>query len=52
MIDDVKYVRADAVPDSYVRYLTNGLREVFGLPGVPIRFTLREKANPYAGKKS
>lgn len=44
--------RADAVPDSYVRYLTNGLREAFGLPGVPIRFTLREKANPYAGKKS
>lgn len=40
--------RADALPESYVRYLTNGLREAFGLPGVPIRLTLREKDNPYA----
>jgi GTPase len=42
--------RADDVPDSYRRYLVNALREAFGLPGVPIRLTLREKANPYAGK--
>jgi GTP-binding protein len=42
--------RADAVPDSYRRYLVNSLRESFDLPGVPIRLTLREKANPYAGK--
>jgi predicted GTPase len=42
--------RADALPDSYQRYLVNALRESFGLPGVPIRLTLREKANPYAGK--
>jgi GTPase len=42
--------RADAVPDSYRRYLVNALREAFGLPGVPIRLTLREKANPYVGK--
>ncbi|MFG1360806.1 ribosome biogenesis GTPase Der [Xanthobacter pseudotagetidis] len=40
--------RADAVPESYLRYLSNGLREAFDLPGVPIRITLREKANPYA----
>ena len=26
------------------------LREAFDLPGVPIRLTLREKANPYAAK--
>jgi len=44
--------RADAVPDSYRRYLVNALREAFALPGVPIRLTLREKANPYAGRKS
>jgi GTPase len=44
--------RADAVPDSYLRYLVNGLRETFDLPGVPIRMTLREKANPFADKKS
>jgi GTP-binding protein len=44
--------RADAVPDAYKRYLVNGLRESFDLPGVPIRLTLREKTNPYAGRKS
>ena len=41
--------RADQLPDSYRRYLINSLRESFDLPGVPIRLTLREKANPYAG---
>lgn len=43
--------RADAVPDSYLRYLVNGLRETFGLPGTPIRITLREKKNPFARKR-
>ncbi len=43
--------RADAVPDAYQRYLVNGLRDQFNLPGTPIRLTLREKANPYAGRK-
>ncbi len=42
--------RADAVPESYKRYLVNSLREAFDLPGTPIRLTLREKANPYAGR--
>jgi GTP-binding protein len=42
--------RADAVPDAYLRYLTNGLRDTFDLPGVPIRITLREKENPFAGR--
>lgn len=40
--------RTDAVPESYIRYLVNGIRETFDLPGVPIRLTLREKDNPYA----
>ena len=40
--------RPKAVPDSYLRYLVNSLRETFGLPGVPIRFYLRKGANPYA----
>jgi GTP-binding protein len=44
--------RADAVPEAYLRYLTNSLRESFDLPGTPIRITLREKKNPYAGKKT
>jgi GTP-binding protein len=43
--------RADAVPEAYERYLVNGLRDEFQLPGTPIRLTLREKANPYAGRK-
>jgi GTP-binding protein len=43
--------RADAVPEAYRRYLVNALRDAFDLPGVPIRLTLREKANPYAGRK-
>lgn len=42
--------RADAVPEAYRRYLINGLREHFDLPGTPIRLTLREKVNPYAGR--
>jgi len=43
--------RADAVPQSYLRYLTNSLREAFSLPGTPVRITLREKANPFAHKR-
>jgi GTP-binding protein len=43
--------RADAVGDAYRRYLVNALREAFDLPGVPIRLMLREKANPYAGRR-
>jgi GTP-binding protein len=43
--------RADAVPEAYKRYLINGLRETFDLPGTPIRLTLREKDNPFAGRK-
>jgi GTP-binding protein len=42
--------RTDAVPTSYLRYLTNSLRENFDLPGTPIRITLREKDNPFAHK--
>jgi GTP-binding protein len=43
--------RADAVPESYLRYLVNGLRAFFDLPGTPVRITLREKANPFAHKR-
>jgi GTP-binding protein len=35
------------LPDSYVRYLVNSLRETFNLPGTPIRVSLRETENPY-----
>jgi GTPase len=37
----------DKLPESYVRYLTNGLRENFDLAGTPIRFALRSSKNPY-----
>jgi len=43
--------RADAVPQSYLRYLANSLREAFELPGTPVRISLREKANPFAHKR-
>jgi GTPase len=43
--------RADAVPQSYLRYLVNSLREHFDLPGTPVRVSLREKANPFAHKR-
>jgi GTP-binding protein len=43
--------RADAVPESYLRYLVNSLRGAFDLPGTPLRITLREKANPFAHKR-
>jgi GTPase len=43
--------RTSQLTDTYRRYLVNGLREAFDLPGTPIRLTLRAKANPYAGKK-
>ncbi len=41
--------RPEGLPDSYLRYMTNELREAFGLPGVPIRLHLRKGRNPYAG---
>ena len=43
----------DAVPDAYRRYLVNGLREDFDMPGTPIRLHLRGQgdANPYKGKR-
>jgi GTP-binding protein len=39
--------RPKALPDSYVRYLANALRETFDLGGVPIRLHLRKGDNPY-----
>jgi GTP-binding protein len=42
--------RAEALPQSYVKYLTNSLRETFDLPGVPIRFHMRSGDNPFDKK--
>ncbi len=41
----------DALPDAYLRYLQNGLREAFALKGTPLRFGLRNSKNPYDPKK-
>ena len=40
----------ETIPEIYKRY--NGLRETFGLIGVPIRLSMRPGSeNPYAPKK-
>jgi GTP-binding protein len=40
----------DDVPESYKRFITNGLRETFDLYGVPIRLSMRSAKNPFAGR--
>ena len=40
--------RAELLPEDYQRYLVNGLREQFDLPGTPIRLQMRGTKNPYA----
>ncbi|MFV0626291.1 MAG: ribosome biogenesis GTPase Der [Alphaproteobacteria bacterium] len=40
----------EGLPDSYLRYLTNSLRENFDLGGIPIRIMVRKTGNPYADK--
>ncbi|EAQ05289.1 MULTISPECIES: ribosome biogenesis GTPase Der [Yoonia] len=44
----------DLMPESYKRYLVNGLRADFDMPGTPIRLYLRDQGdkNPYKDKKS
>jgi GTP-binding protein len=42
--------RPDALPEAYQRYLAGGLRETFGLQGVPLRLTFRRSRNPYADR--
>jgi GTP-binding protein len=40
----------DSLPTSYERFLINGIRETFDLPGVPIRISKRTSKNPFEGK--
>ena len=44
--------KPNALPDSYGRYLTNRLRDAFGLDAVPIRLLLRAGKNPYADRRT
>ncbi|MGR3565471.1 MAG: ribosome biogenesis GTPase Der [Heliomarina sp.] len=43
----------DKMPESYSRYLVNGLRQDFDMPGTPIRLHIRSQndKNPYKGRK-
>lgn len=43
----------DKIPASYSRYLVNGLRVDFDMPGTPIRLFMRGQSdkNPYKGRK-
>jgi GTP-binding protein len=43
--------KLEDLPESYVRFLTNGLRKAFGLKGVPIRWILKKSDNPFGDKK-
>ncbi|MBX4866588.1 ribosome biogenesis GTPase Der [Rhizobium bangladeshense] len=47
----ISCTRADALPESYTRYLINGLRVDFDMPSVPIRIHFRSPDNPYESKK-
>jgi GTP-binding protein len=43
--------RAEQMPEDYSRYLVNSLREMFDLPGTPIRIFGRGTSNPFAEEK-
>ncbi len=42
--------RVDELPESYRRYLVNGIRRDLGLGAVPVRFALRAPKNPFHDK--
>ena len=50
----IKATHTDKLPDSYQRYLVNGLRQDFDMPGTPIRLFFRDQGNdnPYKAKAS
>lgn len=41
-----------ALPDSYIRYLTNAYTKALGLVGTPLRIELKSGQNPFKGKKN
>jgi len=43
----LKCSRATKLPESYRRYLVNGLRDDFDLVGIPIRLYVKADSNPY-----
>ncbi|MCM2473056.1 ribosome biogenesis GTPase Der [Rhizobium sp. CG5] len=47
----ISCTRPESVPESYIRFLTNGLRNDFKLPGVPIRIHLKASENPFENRR-
>jgi GTP-binding protein len=43
--------RVDQLPDSYRRYLLNGIRRDLGFGAVPVRMNFRSSRNPFASEK-
>lgn len=43
--------RVDALPESYRRYLLNGIRRELGFGGIPVRLIIRSPKNPYHDKE-
>ena len=50
----VMATHTDQIPDSYGRYLVNGLRTDFDMPGTPIRLMFRDQGakNPYKDRRT
>ena len=44
--------RAEDLPESYKRYLVNGLRDAFDLHAAPVRLIVRQNKNPFADEES
>lgn len=45
------FANVDSLPEDYLRYLSNSLREIFSYPGVPLRLRVKKGKNPYEEKK-
>ena len=43
--------QTSSLPKSYVRYLEKAFREALKIVGTPIKFELKESANPFVGRK-
>jgi GTPase len=43
--------KGEELSDAYHRYMMNGIREAFGLEGVPLRLLLRRSENPFDRKE-
>jgi GTP-binding protein len=44
----ILFSNTSEIPESYMRYLVNSMRERFALPGIPLRVRIRKNKNPYA----